>query len=203
MREGLGPGLVARDNRLVTTTDAMLRTRALRRLLEDHSPSDDTERGYAARTLSLLDHGDRALSRDFFTPGHVTASAFVLSPKRDALLLILHEKLGLWLQPGGHVEPSDASVEEAARREAAEEVGLTTLELAHPGIFDVDVHDIPARPGQPEHRHFDVRFLFVSPTHAVRPASDAIDARWAPLDAVDLIHSDDSVMRAVRRLSAG
>ena len=152
--------------------------------------------------LALLGHGERALSRDFFEPGHFTASAFVLSPERDALLLILHQKLGLWLQPGGHVEPEDVSLEAAARREADEEVGLGALELAYPGIFDVDIHDIPAYSTQPAHQHFDVRFLFVSPTREVRSSSEAKDARWTRLDDVSLTNTDESFMRAVRRLSA-
>ncbi len=151
--------------------------------------------------LALLDQGEPALSRRHFEPGHFTASAFILSPARDELLLILHRKLGLWLQPGGHVEPSDDSVQAAARREAREEVGLEALTLAHDGIFDVDIHEIPALAGQPAHQHFDVRFLFVSPTKEIRPASDAEDARWIALESVADVQSDESVMRAVRRLS--
>ena len=180
--------------------DARHRERALEALLLDHQPGDEQERQYVTRMLTLLEQGERALHREHFTPGHFTASAFVLSPDRDALLLILHSKLGLWLQPGGHVERSDPSLEQAARREAQEEVGLTDLELAHPGVFDVDVHDIPAIADHPPHQHFDVRFLFVAASRALRPASDAKDARWVPLSEVANAQSDESVMRAVRRL---
>ena len=44
-------------------------------------------------------------------------------------------------------------------REAREESGLTRLRLVSPEIFDVDRHRIPARGAEPEHWHFDVRFL--------------------------------------------
>ena len=55
-----------------------------------------------SRMIELAQSGEESLRRDAFSPGHFTASAFVLSPRRDQLLLILHKKLGLWLQPGGH-----------------------------------------------------------------------------------------------------
>jgi ADP-ribose pyrophosphatase YjhB (NUDIX family) len=142
-------------------------------------------------------------SRHSYAPGHFTASAFVLSPERDALLLILHGKLGLWLQPGGHVEDSDASLLEAARREVAEEVGLTELELLEPAPLDVDIHDIPARKGEPEHAHFDVRYLFRATTREVHAGSDAKDARWVKLSEIGdegSLRSDESVLRAVRKL---
>jgi len=180
----------------------MPREHSLRQLLDAHDPHDDRERGYLASMKTLLEAGDRAWSRDHVTPGHFTASAFVLSPQRDALLLILHQKLELWLQPGGHVEPTDVSLEAAARREAAEEVGLEALDLLHPGIFDVDVHAIPPFGDQPAHQHFDVRFLFGAARRDLRPASDAMDARWVPLDDVADAQSDESVMRALRRLRA-
>ncbi|MBI5607975.1 MAG: NUDIX domain-containing protein [Deltaproteobacteria bacterium] len=153
--------------------------------------------------LELLDRGTRSLDRDHYEPGHFTASAFVLSPDRSSLLLIYHGKLHRWLQPGGHFEPSDADLECAARREVAEETGLTDLELlALP--LDLDIHTIPARRDQPEHAHLDVRLLFRSRKIAVRAGDDANDCRWLPLAEFDddaiLGLSDESVQRAVRTI---
>jgi 8-oxo-dGTP pyrophosphatase MutT (NUDIX family) len=139
-------------------------------------------------------------------PGHVTASAFITTPARSALLLILHGKLKLWLQPGGHVELEDRDVLASARREVLEEVGLRALELATPGVFDVDVHEIPARADQPAHEHFDVRFMFTTTALEAQAGSDARAARWVPVKellrgAADSPYpSDESVMRAVRKL---
>jgi 8-oxo-dGTP pyrophosphatase MutT (NUDIX family) len=51
-----------------------------------------------------------------------TASVLVLRPDRR-ILLLLHRKLGVWLGPGGHVEPGEGP-DEAALREVMEETGL-------------------------------------------------------------------------------
>jgi 8-oxo-dGTP pyrophosphatase MutT (NUDIX family) len=152
----------------------------------------------------LLD-GPGPFSRSSYDPGHFTASAFVLSPERDSLLLIFHAKLGLWLQPGGHVEPADVSVLDAARREVAEEVGLSelTAQPSPPALFDVDIHRIPARPKEPTHDHFDLRFLFVASTRAVRPNDEVKAAQWVPLENVENVTTDRSVTRAVEKLRAG
>jgi 8-oxo-dGTP pyrophosphatase MutT (NUDIX family) len=91
--------------------------------------------------------------------GHLTASAWVLSADRSAALLLHHRKLDRWLQPGGHVDDTDASLLDATRREVAEECGLTDLALLYEGIFDLDVHPIPAKGAEPAHWHYDVRFL--------------------------------------------
>jgi len=88
-------------------------------------------------------------------PIHVTASAIVIGPR--GVLLHRHKRLGLWLQPGGHVEPGeDPSV--AALRESVEETGLT-LEHAHgdPVLVHVDVHE-----GGRGHTHLDLRYLIVA-----------------------------------------
>jgi 8-oxo-dGTP pyrophosphatase MutT (NUDIX family) len=93
---------------------------------------------------------------------HFTASAFVVDQRCEQTCLVTHEKLGRLLQPGGHVDPADASLEAAALREAREETALD-LEL-HPRAprpFDLDVHPIPPRGGEPAHMHLDVRFLLV------------------------------------------
>jgi 8-oxo-dGTP pyrophosphatase MutT (NUDIX family) len=172
----------------------------LRTLLSGFSPRDAQEQAHLARMWQLCEAGGAACARDHFHPGHFTASAFIVSPERDALLLILHGKLARWLQPGGHVEPGDRDLLAAARREAQEEVGLTQLELLDPVPFDLDVHDIPALRGEPSHAHFDVRFLFRARERSLRPGDDAQAARWLKLADVSLELSDRSVMRAVEKL---
>lgn len=173
----------------------------LRHLLDAFTPADAVEAGHRDAIRRLLDAPGDPFSRHHFTPGHVTASAFVRSPDGGSVLLIHHGKLHRWLQPGGHVEPADADVIAAARREVAEEVGLTDVDLVGDGLFDVDVHDIPALRGDPAHAHFDVRVLFQARHLDARAGSDARAARWFPLDAVNAVESDASVARAVRKLA--
>jgi 8-oxo-dGTP pyrophosphatase MutT (NUDIX family) len=168
----------------------------------DYRPPEPREARLRQRMLALVASGPPALSRDHYDPGHFTASAFVLSPDGGRLLLILHDKLGLWLQPGGHVEPGDADLLAAARREVAEEVGIDQLTLAHEGIYDVDIHDIPPHRDAPAHEHFDLRFAFRARSEALVVGTEVRDARWWPLDALcDGLESDGSVRRAAMRLA--
>ena len=185
----------------------------LRSQLRLYEADDARESGHLERMRELCDSVADPCSRTSFAPGHFTASAFILSPERDALLLILHGKLGRWLQPGGHVDPTDRDLLAAALREVREEVGLVDLSLlrshargrastAQPGPFDLDVHDIPARKDEPAHAHFDVRYLFRAQSREVTAASDAKDARWVPLGDIHAEFSDASVMRAVAKLAS-
>jgi 8-oxo-dGTP pyrophosphatase MutT (NUDIX family) len=169
--------------------------------LSAHAASElePDERNQTRRMLDLLE-SERPFSRDQFGPGHFTASAFVLAPTGGALLLIHHARLNRWLQPGGHVDAIDADVLAAARRELGEEVGLGDAALERPGIFDVDVHAIPAGRGEPAHEHFDVRFLFRAPRSEVVISDEAHDARWVSFSALDPASADASVMRVVRKL---
>jgi 8-oxo-dGTP pyrophosphatase MutT (NUDIX family) len=172
----------------------------LRTLLDRFNPIDATESAHLSRMRDLLDAAGDPFSRDHYVPGHFTASAFIATPDRSALLLIYHGKLHRWLQPGGHVDPADPDVIATARRETAEEVGLSDLPLVGDGILDVDVHRIPARKAEPAHEHFDVRFLFTATGTTVTAATDAVDARWVPMSEIDAEVSDESVMRAVRKI---
>jgi 8-oxo-dGTP pyrophosphatase MutT (NUDIX family) len=162
-------------------------------------PADAVEAAHRDALVELA-RVPRATRRDHFEPGHFTASAFVLSPDDQALLLIEHGKLHRWLQPGGHVDPEDADLEAAARREVAEETGITDLQRLSPAPFDLDVHVIPARRQDPAHRHFDVRYLFRAPSLAFTAGSDALAARWVPLAEVFAIEADESVWRATRKI---
>jgi 8-oxo-dGTP pyrophosphatase MutT (NUDIX family) len=174
----------------------------LRRRLRTCRPHDTTERTFRERMLELVAAPTDPFARGHYGPGHFTASGFVLAPEGDALLMILHGKLGRWLQPGGHVEPGDADVLAAARREVAEEVSLGGLEPA-PGFaapFDLDIHPIPASARAPEHEHFDVRFLFRAPDRTFAAGPEVRDARWIDLGELAAAEHGDSWKRILTKL---
>jgi len=90
-------------------------------------------------------------------PGHFTGSAWLVDRSGQRVLLTHHRKLGRWLQLGGHAD-GDADLARVALREAEEESGLTDL-VVEAEIYDLDRHVIPARGSEPEHWHYDVRFV--------------------------------------------
>ena len=113
--------------------------------------------------------------------GHLTASALIVDVSRSSVLLTLHPRVGLWVQLGGHCEPTDASLPDAAAREAREESGIGALSL-DPEPLNLDVHPVTCSLGVPT-RHFDVRFLAVAPPGA-RPviSAESVDLRWFAFD---------------------
>ena len=173
------------------------RHRQLRALLDAYVPSTALEAQHVAGVLDVLSHPD-AFERHHFEPGHVTASAFVVHPERDALALVEHAKLAMWLQPGGHVEPGDTDILAAARREVTEETGLG--QILSMGVVDVDVHVFPRRDDQPQHLHLDVRHAFLSLTSILDVSDESTAARWA--DFTDVVTMDESLARPARRLLA-
>jgi 8-oxo-dGTP pyrophosphatase MutT (NUDIX family) len=157
------------------------------------------ERATIPRFIALLQKPNPADRHDF-TPGHLTASAVVLSPKNE-LLLIEHAKLKRWLQPGGHVEPGEFDLRQSARRELLEETALDLPETAFE-LFDLDIHEIPAIAGKhPAHLHYDLRYLANSPTRDLPPnAVDACNARWFSAEQLKSIDLDPGIQRMIRKL---
>ncbi|MFI5979158.1 NUDIX domain-containing protein [Streptomyces sp. NPDC051452] len=73
--------------------------------------------------MRLLTRGGCTSRHDF--PMHVTVGALLVHAGTE-ILLVQHRAFGilLLLQPGGHLEPSDATLLDAALRELAEETGV-------------------------------------------------------------------------------
>ena len=125
--------------------------------------------------------------------GHVTGSAWLVSPDGRQALLTHHKKLGRWLQLGGHSDgESDTLL--VSKREAEEESGLK-VEPLDETIFDIDIHEIPARGDEPAHLHFDVRFLFRALDLRFVVSSESHDLRWVDLLNIEQFSNEWSVVR--------
>ncbi len=140
-------------------------------------------------------------------PGHVSGSAWVVNPARSHALMLLHRKLNLWLQPGGHAD-DDADITRVVLKEATEESGIAPehIRLMSPAIFDVDVHTVYASQHGPRHEHFDIRFLIEIDDNIPVPGNDeSHQIRWIPLEQITRFNNARSIFRLVektRRLMA-
>jgi 8-oxo-dGTP pyrophosphatase MutT (NUDIX family) len=131
--------------------------------------TDAVELGDVAATRAFLAASDRPFDAD--RTEHVTASAFCVGPL--GVLLHRHRLLGLWLQPGGHVDPGEPPAA-AALRELAEETGVVARHLDPPWLVHVSVHDGPRG-----HRHLDCRWLVLATTSALVPqAGESQEVAW-------------------------
>ena len=144
--------------------------------------------------LRALESGRAMWPRSEFEPGHFTASGFVVSPDGGSLLLIHHGKLHRWLQPGGHIESEDSTVEAAARREVVEETGVGDLRILDAALVRIDAHEIPGRGSEPAHVHIDLGIGFQAGTHDIGPIDEVIEARWVAFDDLGTYEVDDALM---------
>lgn len=173
-------------------------------LLDRYAARHPGEAACVARVRALVSAHADCFERSC-PPGHVTGSAFVLSADGRRALLVHHRKLDRWLQPGGHAD-GESDVARVALREAQEETGLDGLAFwgaePVPMPFDVDVHAIPARPGEPAHEHHDVRFLLVASDEDARASAESHAVRWFALEALLEPGVEESVRRMARKARA-
>lgn len=169
----------------------------VRRTVTEHLPADHAEREsievFLREYARLADPFSQQLD-----PVHVTGSAIVVGPR--GVILLKHKRLGMWLQPGGHVDPGEAPWE-AAVREAEEETGLpVVLESAGhpPALVHVDVHD-----GGRGHTHLDLRYVVHvdGDPDPAPPAGESQDVYWFAWPAAIERASDDRLKGLLSRLA--
>lgn len=166
--------------------------------LQRYVAADANEEKMRKRLLSFVADEERCFERSLAT-GHITGSAFVVDRERTHTLLHHHRRLDKWLQLGGHAD-GEADVLNVALREAREESGLEEFRPVTPAIFDVDIHGIPARGAEPEHLHYDVRYLLEADrTQALGISPESKALAWVPLSGVAGLTSEKSMLRMVHK----
>ncbi|NOK12733.1 NUDIX hydrolase [Corallococcus exercitus] len=166
-------------------------------LLARHVPTDDKEREDLARMRHFATSLKEPFSRSQ-VEAHFTGSAVVVDAAGGRVAMLHHAKLKRWLQPGGHAESGDAGdMEATALREAREETGCRVhLHPTAPRPLDVDVHVIPARKDEPEHRHLDVRYLVVAedPESLAHDPAESFGIQWLEWEEA-LVRADEAPLR--------
>jgi 8-oxo-dGTP pyrophosphatase MutT (NUDIX family) len=165
------------------------------------NPTDGQALKSCELILRLLECCPEPFSRHHFTPGHITGTGLVLAPDRERILLVHHRRLNRWLLPGGHVEPDDTSISEAARREVVEETGVVLLPGAAP-LIGADVHGIPSNGREPCHLHHGLLFQFGATSDALQVSPESRAVTWCAPSEFDRYQVPGNIRRAYSRMAA-
>jgi 8-oxo-dGTP pyrophosphatase MutT (NUDIX family) len=170
-------------------------------LISQYPANQAIEKEFKTQIIDLLQKYPDDFYKSSLEVGHLTGSAWLVSPDYRQILLTHHRKLAKWLQPGGHCESTDESIFATAWREAHEETGIKSLQKTSESIFDIDIHLIPARGTMPAHYHYDIRFLILAnPEEPLNISEESNDLRWFTYESVLELTDNESITRMVKKL---
>ncbi len=170
--------------------------------LSSYFPQSKVEQDFKSSFLEFVHTYDNCFERTLRI-GHITGSAWIVNQSFDKALLTHHKKLNRWLQLGGHAD-GESDVLKVSTKEAIEESGLSSLKPHSLEIFDIDIHTIPARGVEPEHLHYDIRFLFVADDmEELQISSESKDLAWINIeDLAKLTENNESISRMAKKSMA-
>jgi 8-oxo-dGTP pyrophosphatase MutT (NUDIX family) len=138
------------------------------------NPVDEREAGAAELCLAEIARLPHPFDQHA-DPVHITGSALIVAPR--GVILHKHRRLGIWLQPGGHLDDGESPAH-AAVRESTEETGLPVV-LVTDEVIHVDVHL-----GGRGHTHLDLRYLCTAPDlDPTPPPGESQEVFWFSWDA--------------------
>lgn len=168
--------------------------------LEQYKPADEDERISRDMSVQFI-HTYRQAFDPTLRYGHITASALLLNQDKTKFLLMRHTKLNKWVQVGGHCD-GNRDVLAVALKEAAEESGIPLLEPITKALFDVEVYQVKQTFMEPEHYHYDMRFLLKTvESDTLIKNHEAQELRWFSFDE-HLPPLDHALLRLIEKTKA-
>lgn len=146
--------------------------------LKTYQTTFESEKRFIPKMIAFVEDNPDCFERSNLK-GHINGSAWLLSPDEKKVLLTHHKTLNRWLQLGGHSD-GDSDTWRVAFREATEESGIQGIQFVMQDIFDIDIHTIPENPkkNEPEHQHYDVRFLLKAPHEDFIVSDESNSLKW-------------------------
>lgn len=130
--------------------------------LMQFQPYNEQDRADRSRMLEYLKEEKNLLTREN-TKMHFTASAWVLDPDQEKVLMLYHNIYRSWSWSGGHAD-GEEDLLAVAKREAEEETGLTALKPLFCAPLSVEILGVQPhfRKGVfvTAHLHLNLTFLF-------------------------------------------
>lgn len=171
------------------------------KLLEKYQTTDPSENTMRTDLIQFVTDHDNCFNREL-SLGHITGSAWLVNKTLTHVFFTHHKKLDRWFQPGGHSDgnPNTLAV---AMKEASEESGIEDvfIQPLNDDIFDIDIHTIPARKNEPEHLHYDIRFILEADMNQPLNISDeSHEIAWIAIEDISKYTNEISIMRMLDKM---
>lgn len=167
-----------------------------------HANNFPFEKDFCDKTIWLIaDFGEVAFQNQNWT-WHITASCLIMNSEKTKLLLMKHKKLQKWLQFWGHSD-GDIDTLATAIREFHEESGITIEPNMIPGIFSVDIHNIPADiKWRPDHQHYDILYLGIIPEYTPfsRQEDEVDDIQWFDIEWIEKYIGEKRMLDMIKKI---
>ena len=140
-----------------------------------YEPFNEQEMRDKAVILRFLEENDDAFLRENLI-AHMTASAWVVNPKRDKVLMVYHRIYDSWSWTGGHAD-GEEDLLAVALREVTEETGVTHVRPVSKDIFSLETLTVDGHEKRgeyvPSHLHLNLTYLLeADDTEALRVCED-------------------------------
>ena len=129
--------------------------------IQKFCPFNEQEAADKAQMLAFLAGYPDAFCRENLL-GHMTASAWIVNPRRDKVLMVWHNLYRSWSWTGGHAD-GEENLLQVALKEAREETGLKHIRPVTEEIFSLEILTVDGHEKRgvyvPSHLHLNVTYL--------------------------------------------